>query len=197
MLCLVVFLSSLADANMRPLLCLPALFCFLLGLHGAQSVIDPGTARAELFRELISRAGVYNTFSPGPSKLPCKQDCKPLKVGILGAGAAGLYSALLLQSLDIDFEILEADGRVGGRIYTHYFDPEAWKKSTPRDAAYYNYYVSLRLQQRLRNFISNKAIWNSGCGCHENSHYALHGPSYWGAKLVRRQLRKLACQEPR
>ncbi|KAJ6011768.1 hypothetical protein N7522_002123 [Penicillium canescens] len=88
---------------MRPLLCLSA-FLFSLCLHGAESAIDPGSARVQLFR------------------------------------AAGLYSALLLQSLDVDFEILEADGRAGGRIYTHFFDPEGWKKSNPQEAAYYNYY---------------------------------------------------------
>lgn len=132
---------------MGPLLCLSGFLVFLC-LHGAHSAIDPGTARAQLFRELISRAGVYNTFPPGPPALPCDQHCQsrspPLKVGIIGAGAAGLYSALLLQSLDIEFEILEADGRAGGRIYTHYFDPEGWKKSTPQEAAYYNYYVSAK-----------------------------------------------------
>jgi hypothetical protein len=136
---------------MRPLLGLStstsALFVFLLQLHLAHSTIDVGTARAQLFRELISRAGVYDTFPPAapPPTPPCNQDCPPpppLKVGIIGAGAAGLYSALLLQSLDVDFEILEADDRAGGRIFTHYFDPDAWKQATPEEPAYYNYYAS-------------------------------------------------------
>jgi len=43
------------------------------------------------------------------------------RVGILGAGIGGLYSALLLQSLDVPFEIIEASDRVGGRLYTHKF----------------------------------------------------------------------------
>lgn len=170
---------------------------FFLCLHGVQSAIDPGKARAQLFRELISRAGVYNQFPPGPPASPCDRNCQSrpprLKVGIIGAGAAGLYSALLLQSLGIEFEILEADGRAGGRIHTHYFDVESWKKSTPQDAAYYNYYVSVKLQQRLdRVLVVAILIGYSGCGCHENSQYALHGPTDWGSKLVRRQLRELA-----
>lgn len=146
--------SSLASftAKMGHLFCLSAFLLFLC-LHGAQSTIDPGTARAQLFRELISRAGVYNQFPPGPPALPCNRNCQSrppkLKVGIIGAGAAGLYSALLLQSLGIEFEILEADGRAGGRIHTHYFDLESWKKSTPLEAAYYNYYVSAKLEQRV------------------------------------------------
>jgi len=43
------------------------------------------------------------------------------KVGILGAGIAGLYTALILDSLDIEYEILEATDRVGGRIFTYKF----------------------------------------------------------------------------
>jgi hypothetical protein len=48
------------------------------------------------------------------------------KIGIIGAGAAGLYATLLLESLGdfgYDYEILEADNkRIGGRLYTHHFD---------------------------------------------------------------------------
>ena len=59
------------------------------------------------------------------------------KVGIVGAGVAGLFTALLLdwlnkklgkesgenQYLDIDYEILEAadEDRLGGRLYTYRF----------------------------------------------------------------------------
>ncbi|PHH90838.1 hypothetical protein CDD83_2504 [Cordyceps sp. RAO-2017] len=63
-----------------------------------------------------------------------------LKVGIIGAGAAGLYTALLLESLGVDYEILEASERVGGRIYTHRFDEAAWRASKPGEPEYYDYY---------------------------------------------------------
>ncbi|KAI6020436.1 hypothetical protein BKA83DRAFT_498359 [Pisolithus microcarpus] len=43
------------------------------------------------------------------------------KVGILGAGVGGLYTALILDSLGIEFEILEASDRVGGRLSTYNF----------------------------------------------------------------------------
>ncbi|KAG8869335.1 hypothetical protein FRB97_001345 [Tulasnella sp. 331] len=43
------------------------------------------------------------------------------QVCILGAGAGGLYAAMMLKSLGIPFEILEAQDRTGGRLYTHHF----------------------------------------------------------------------------
>ncbi|KAI5990294.1 amine oxidase [Pisolithus orientalis] len=43
------------------------------------------------------------------------------KVGILGAGVGGLYTALILDSLDIEYEILEASDRAGGRLSTYKF----------------------------------------------------------------------------
>lgn len=46
------------------------------------------------------------------------------KVGIISGGTAGLYAAIILDSLDIDYEILEASDRIGGRVYTHRFDEE-------------------------------------------------------------------------
>ncbi|KAG0694123.1 hypothetical protein DFH29DRAFT_1035290 [Suillus ampliporus] len=42
-------------------------------------------------------------------------------IGILGAGVGGLYTALMLDSLDINYEILEASDRTGGRLFTHHF----------------------------------------------------------------------------
>jgi hypothetical protein len=50
----------------------------------------------------------------------------PMKVCIVGAGVAGLYIAMILEDLAIPgltFDILEADSRTGGRIFTHHFSP--------------------------------------------------------------------------
>ncbi|CAG8584363.1 15347_t:CDS:2 [Funneliformis mosseae] len=49
------------------------------------------------------------------------------KICIIGAGATGLFSALLLKEAGInDITILEVQDRIGGRIHTHYFtdDPD-------------------------------------------------------------------------
>ena len=52
-------------------------------------------------------------------------------VGILGAGVGGLYTALILQSLNVSYEILEASNRTGGRLFTHKFP----------NGGFYDYFV--------------------------------------------------------
>lgn len=48
---------------------------------------------------------------------------KDVKIGILGGGIAGLCAAFELRKLGADITILEAlSDRIGGRIYTYYFD---------------------------------------------------------------------------
>lgn len=50
-----------------------------------------------------------------------------LKACIVGAGIAGLYTAMILDSLEIPsltYEILESSDAPGGRVKTHYFPPE-------------------------------------------------------------------------
>lgn len=95
-----------------------------------------GSLRGDFFKAVIgdSDYGNHNKV-----KTP---DGIPLKVGIIGAGAAGLYAAILLDSLGIDYDIHEGSGRIGGRIYTYRFNQTAWDKSTPDQPDYYDYYVS-------------------------------------------------------
>jgi monoamine oxidase len=52
-------------------------------------------------------------------------ECKGIKVGIIGGGVAGLSAAFELRKLGFDITIFETqEKRIGGRIYTHYFDKE-------------------------------------------------------------------------
>ncbi|KAL3417225.1 L-amino acid oxidase [Phlyctema vagabunda] len=48
-----------------------------------------------------------------------------MHVGIIGGGISGLYAALLLLREGHWVTIFEAANRLGGRIYTHHFDPTA------------------------------------------------------------------------
>jgi NADPH-dependent 2,4-dienoyl-CoA reductase/sulfur reductase-like enzyme len=91
-------------------------------------------------RSSFLRAILANSNYPNHPIIPTLPGI-PLKVGIVGAGAAGLYSAVLLDSLGIDYDILEASDRVGGRIFTYRFNETAWDASTPDDPDYYDYYV--------------------------------------------------------
>lgn len=51
--------------------------------------------------------------------------CRGISVGIIGGGLAGLASAFELRKLGFDITIFEAqENRIGGRVYTHYFDKE-------------------------------------------------------------------------
>jgi hypothetical protein len=43
------------------------------------------------------------------------------RVAIIGAGVAGLRTALLLQSMRIPYKIFEASNRPGGRLFTYHF----------------------------------------------------------------------------
>jgi len=51
--------------------------------------------------------------------------CKNISVAVLGGGLAGLSAAFELRKLGFNITIFEAlKDRVGGRVYTHYFDKE-------------------------------------------------------------------------
>ncbi|KAI0041012.1 hypothetical protein FA95DRAFT_1611342 [Auriscalpium vulgare] len=49
---------------------------------------------------------------------------RPLQVGIVGGGMAGLYAGLLLQREGHHVRIFEGTSRVGGRVRTHHFSHE-------------------------------------------------------------------------
>ena len=82
-----------------------------------------------IIHEYISRSpGEKRTaFLPLPPRAVTDEP-----VGILGAGVGGLYTALILQSLNVSFEIIEASNRTGGRLFTYKFP----------DGGFYDYFVS-------------------------------------------------------
>ena len=76
-----------------------------------------------------TKVGKRDTLLPLPPRA-VTDDVPP--VGILGAGVGGLYSALILQSLNVSYEIIESTNRTGGRLFTHKF----------ADGGFYDYFVS-------------------------------------------------------
>lgn len=61
------------------------------------------------------------------------------KICIVGAGVAGLYTAMILDSMQVDYDILEAGDRFGGRLYTHRFNGEDGINAPVGDPARYDY----------------------------------------------------------
>ena len=111
--------------------------------HDKHSSTDLGLGNisvSDLFlHKLLDRSSAHGNPPRYPARAASHES---LKVGIVGAGASGLYAGLLLESLGVDYDILEANTRIGGRIYTYRFDEGSWAKSEPGRPEYYNYYVS-------------------------------------------------------
>ncbi|KAI8299910.1 putative bifunctional amine oxidase [Colletotrichum sp. SAR11_240] len=104
-----------------------------------KNVCNDGNLAAENPRAAFFRKVVDSSAYTNHSRVPTPSGT-PLKVGIIGAGAAGLYAAILLDSLGIEYDIHEVSDRIGGRIYTYRFDQDTWANSTSADPAYYDYY---------------------------------------------------------
>lgn len=70
---------------------------------------------------------IINLLSPPPdiTTIDNPGRFKGIKVGIIGGGLAGLSSAFELRKLGFDITIFDAlEDRIGGRVYTYYFDKE-------------------------------------------------------------------------
>lgn len=96
-------------------------------------VINPtDTQRYQMLANSLNTAGrsedlenIIELLNPPPDITSYVQpgEFKDLKIGIIGAGLAGMAAAFELRKTGADITILEADEeRVGGRVYTHYFD---------------------------------------------------------------------------
>lgn len=90
--------------------------------------------RHEMLTKLLKDVGrledyknIINLLKPPKDigELKNSSNLKNLKIGIIGAGLAGLSSAFELRKTGANITIFEANkSRIGGRVYTHYFDEE-------------------------------------------------------------------------
>ncbi|MGN6711631.1 flavin monoamine oxidase family protein [Anaerocolumna jejuensis] len=90
------------------------------------------TQRYQMLADALTNAGrtedlanIIELLNPPPDITSYVQpgSLKDLKIGIIGAGLAGMSAAFELRKTGADITILEAnEERVGGRVYTHYFD---------------------------------------------------------------------------
>lgn len=94
--------------------------------QGAAGGTANGFSRGAFAKMVVRRhkeaAGIRS--SDQQRALRIREEITEQKIGIIGAGMAGLYAALILDSLGFsNYEILEANpDRVGGRVFTRYFD---------------------------------------------------------------------------
>ncbi|KAM0243957.1 hypothetical protein ACHAP5_006720 [Fusarium lateritium] len=98
--------------------------------HGRAGFTLPGIPQDDVTWDRLPRDSFYEETDGEDAGMASFAAAKsepehpPRKVCIVGAGVAGLYIAMILDSLklpNLTYEILEANERVGGRIYTHYF----------------------------------------------------------------------------
>ncbi|KAF8554373.1 amine oxidase [Imleria badia] len=90
----------------------------LLAFYGRNIIQD---YHNHLRAKLSLKAGQSDSFDVFDDELRFLPE---KKVGILGAGIGGLYVALILDSLDLKYKILEASDRSGGQMCTYNFPGE-------------------------------------------------------------------------
>jgi monoamine oxidase len=88
--------------------------------------------RHEMLREALEEAGrsedyeyivKYLSQPPDITTYASPGELRGVKIGIIGGGLAGMCAAYELRKLGADITVLEASrNRIGGRVYTHYFD---------------------------------------------------------------------------
>lgn len=94
----------------------------------AQSRELKGRYRRQLFEAMERHMKQQERDQAGPQQRVAAnarlaQPSGPLRVGIVGGGMSGMYTALLLEHLGIGYHLFEASGeRMGGRVKTHYFN---------------------------------------------------------------------------
>lgn len=111
-----------------------------LHLDGNQSI--RGLAAKHVVSKFIEKHRPV-VLEPGPvTAIPTSQKHSRVStdpICIIGAGAAGLYAAMILDDLQLDYEIIEAGERIGGRIYTHRFNGDVGRNAPINDPARYDY----------------------------------------------------------
>lgn len=90
--------------------------------------------RHQMLKSSLENAGrpedydyILRLLSPPPdiTNIVAPGGLSGVKIGIIGGGLAGMSAAYELRKTGADITILEASSdRIGGRVYTYYFDPE-------------------------------------------------------------------------
>jgi monoamine oxidase len=111
--------------------------------------------RHEMLRNSLDNAGrpedydyILRLLSPEPdiTTYASPGELRGVKIGIIGGGLAGMTAAYELRKLGADITVLEASkDRIGGRVYTYYFDSEG---------RYYGEFGAMRIP------VTHEATWH-------------------------------------
>lgn len=111
--------------------------------------------RHEILRKAFLKArrpedyeNVIKLLSPPPDieRYAAPGELKGVNIGIIGGGLAGLSAAFELRKLGANITIFDAtDDRIGGRVYTYYFD---------KDKKYYGEFGAIRIP------VSHETTWH-------------------------------------
>ncbi|SES64139.1 monoamine oxidase [Natronincola peptidivorans] len=74
---------------------------------------------------IVDFPNIVELLNPPPdiTNIAPPGSCKGIKIAVLGGGLAGLSTAFELRKLGFNTTLFEAqEERIGGRVYTHYFD---------------------------------------------------------------------------
>lgn len=82
-------------------------------------------------------------------------------MGIIGGGSTGLYAGLLLDSLNIDYTIIEAsETRLGGRIFSYEFDTNQQSSESNCQPIYTNLGGALFVKNDLMERLTGNESWS-------------------------------------
>ena len=116
-------------------------------IQASNYLMNPSdSTRYEILRNAFTNVGrsedfynVIELLNPPPdiSSYAVPGAHKNLKIGIIGAGLAGLSAAFELRKLGVDITLYDAmEDHIGGRVYTYYFD---------KDRRYYGEFGPMRI----------------------------------------------------
>lgn len=98
-----------------------------------QALARAGSARSMTRRELLAGAMAATASLALPRPARARRDAE---IAIVGAGIAGLTTALTLADHGVASQVYEASGRVGGRMFTNAGRRDRLRGCSRHDAAY-------------------------------------------------------------
>ena len=124
-------------------------------MGGTQSTLKDTQQLAKQYQQILESRDAKT--KPSTTKASSKRENEHEDIAIVGAGIAGLYSALLFKTNfpQLRVKIFEANDRIGGRVYTHRFSDEPFQYFEA-GAMHYSDAESQKPVQQLINYLNSE-----------------------------------------